>query len=93
MIVCFEVVDGAEDAPFQALAGELGEEAFHGVEPGAGGRREVERPSRMVGEPGQHLGVLVGGARQRLRERSSMEWQGGGGVVVEDGVDHLAGRH
>ncbi len=34
-----------------------------------------KRPSRMVGEPGQDVGVLVGG------------------VVVEDGVDHLAGRH
>ena len=57
----FEVIDGAEDAPFQALAGELGEKAFDGVEPRARGRREVERPSRMCREPGQHLGVLVGG--------------------------------
>ena len=42
----FEVVDRAKDAPFEALPSELGEEAFHGIEPGAGGRREVERPSR-----------------------------------------------
>ncbi len=36
----FEVVHGAEDTPFEALPGELGEEALHGIEPGAGGRRE-----------------------------------------------------
>ena len=35
----------------------------------------MERPSRMLGEPGQHLGMFVGG------------------IVVEDGVDYLAGRH
>src|ERR1700677_4208467 len=45
-----EVVDRSKDAPFEALPSELGEEAFDGVEPGAGGRREVERPSRMLGE-------------------------------------------
>src|ERR1700685_3385129 len=71
----FEVVDRAKDAPFEALPSELGEKAFHGIEPGAGGRREVERPSRMLGEPGQHLRMFVGG------------------IVVEDGVDHLAGWH
>jgi hypothetical protein len=38
-----EVVDRSKDAPFEALPSELGEEAFDGVEPGAGGRREVER--------------------------------------------------
>ena len=51
----FEVIDRSKDAPFEALASELGEEAFHGIEPGAGGRREMERPSRMLGEPGEHL--------------------------------------
>src|SRR5580692_7680121 len=70
----FEVVDRAKDAPFEALPSELGEEAFHGIEPGAGGRREVERPSRMLGEPGQHLRMFMGG------------------IVIEDGVDHLADR-
>src|ERR1700690_2963339 len=47
----FEVMDRAKDASLETLASELGEEAFHGIEPGAGGRREVERPSRMFGEP------------------------------------------
>src|ERR1700677_3713101 len=55
----FEVVDRAQDAPFEALPSELGEEAFHGIEPGAGGRCEVERPSRMLGEPGQHLRMFT----------------------------------
>ena len=59
----------------QAAAGERGEEGLDRVEPGARGRREVEGPARMAGEPGADLGVLVGG------------------VVVEDHVDHLAGRH
>ena len=34
----------------------------------------MERPSRMLGESGQHLRMFMGG------------------IVVEDGVDHLAGR-
>ncbi len=53
--------DRAEDAPFEAFLGELGEEAFDSVEPGAGGRREVEDEARMTPEPGHHLGVLVSG--------------------------------
>ena len=47
----------------------------HRVEPGARGRREVEGPARMPGQPGADLGLLVGA------------------IVVEDHVDHLAGRH
>src|SRR5829696_6108380 len=47
----------------------------HGVEPGAGGRGEVEGEARIAAEPGDHLRVLVGG------------------VVVEDDVDELTGRH
>ena len=46
----------------------LSQEQEVGVESGA-------RPSRMLGEPGQHLRMFVGG------------------IVVEDGVDHLAGWH
>ena len=37
-----EVGDADEDAALQALAGQLGEEALDGVEPGRGGAREVE---------------------------------------------------
>ena len=37
-----EVDDRSEDAALQSPLGELGEEAFDGVEPRARGRREVE---------------------------------------------------
>lgn len=57
----FRVHRRTEDAPLQALPGEPGDQAFDGVEPQAQGRREVERLPRMRREPGQHLGVLVGG--------------------------------
>ena len=70
-----EVDQGVEGAALQAAAGQRGEEGLDGVEPGAGGRREVEGPARVPSEPGADLGMLVGG------------------VVVEDGVDQLAGRH
>ena len=70
-----EVDQRVEGAAVQAAAGERGEEGLDGVDPGAGGRREVEGPARVTGEPGADLGVLVGG------------------VVVEDRVDQLAGRH
>ena len=33
-----EVCDGLDDAVLEAAPGELGEEAFDGVQPGAGGR-------------------------------------------------------
>jgi len=52
---------GSEDAAPDALAGHLGEEAFHGIEPGPGGRGEVEDSARVAGEPGFDLGMLVGG--------------------------------
>ena len=52
---------GAEHAAFQPALGELGEEALDGIEPGAGGRGEVEGEARVPGEPGLDLGVLVGG--------------------------------
>jgi hypothetical protein len=68
-----KVDDGAEDAAPQAPSGQGREEIFDGVEPGAGGRGEVEDPARMADEPGLDLGVLMGR------------------VIVEDGVDQLAG--
>ena len=42
-----EIDEGAEDAALEAAPCELGEEAFHGVEPGRRGRGEVERPAGM----------------------------------------------
>ncbi len=56
-----QIDDRAEDAAFQPPLGELGEEALDGVEPRTRGRREVERPARMAGEPCTHLEVLMGG--------------------------------
>ena len=53
--------EGSEDAPLEAPSSELGEEAFHSVEPGGARRREVERPAGMPGQPLAHLGMLVGG--------------------------------
>ena len=70
-----EVDDGSEDAAFQATPGQLGAEAFDGIEPGGQGRREVEDEARMPVEPSADLGMLAGG------------------VIVEDDVDHLAGRY
>ena len=70
-----EIDDGAEDAALEAALGELGEEAFDGIEPGARGRGEVEDEALVPVEPSTDLRVLVSG------------------VVVEDDVDDLAGRH
>ena len=70
-----EVGDRTEDAAADALAGHLGEEALDRIEPGPRGWGEVKDPTRVAGEPGFDLGMLVGG------------------VIVEDGVDHFAGRH
>ena len=56
-----KVDDRAKDATADAPAGESREEGFHRVEPGRRGRREVEDPSRMAGQPSAHLGVFVGG--------------------------------
>jgi len=63
-----------EDAAFQSAFGELGEEAFDGIQPGAGRRDKMERPAGMARQPCPNLVMLVGG------------------IVVEDDVDHLAGR-
>src|SRR5829696_5636888 len=56
-----EVDDRSEDAALQAALGQRREEGLDRVEPGAGGRGEVEGEARMAGEPGDHLRVLVGG--------------------------------
>ena len=55
-----QVDDRAEHTALQAPPGELGEEARHRVQPGGRGRREVERPAWMPGEPGAHFRMLVG---------------------------------
>src|SRR5690242_10046487 len=56
-----QVGDRVEDAAADALPGHLGKEALDGVEPGGRGRREMEGPTRMTPQPGQHFGMFVGG--------------------------------
>src|SRR4028118_1803005 len=46
-----QLVDGAEDAALQSSFGEFGEEALDGVQPGAGGRHEVEGEALVPVEP------------------------------------------
>ena len=54
-----ELDDRSEHAAFEAALAELGEEALHGIEPGARGRGEVEDEAGMTIEPGPRLGVLM----------------------------------
>jgi hypothetical protein len=54
-----QVDDRAEHPAPESPPGEIGEEGLDGVEPRARGRREVELETRMAGEPGADLGVLV----------------------------------
>jgi len=56
-----QVGNGFEDATPDAPAGDDGEEVLDGVEPRGRDRGEMENPARMVGQPFQDLGVLVGG--------------------------------
>jgi len=57
----FEVGDGFEDAASDLPAGDGREEAFDGIEPGCGGRSEMEDPARVIGKPLPDLGMLMGG--------------------------------
>src|SRR5262249_52595834 len=56
-----ELDEGAEDTALEAAPRELGEEAFDGVEPGAGSWGEVEDEAGMAAEPGLDLRMVVGG--------------------------------
>ena len=57
-----QVSDRAEHAAVDALPGHFGEEILDGIEPGGPGRREVECPTRVARQPGQHFRMLVRGA-------------------------------
>jgi len=68
VVLLDEVVDGGlqgdhgmEGAALELSAAQLGEEAFDGVEPGGGGRREMEGPTRVAREPSPNLRMLVHG--------------------------------
>ena len=56
-----KVDDGVEDATLQSSLCQLGKEAFDGIEPGTGRRREVEGKAGMAIEPLADLGMFVGG--------------------------------
>src|ERR1700747_1208116 len=60
MAACRSMIERSTPRP-DALAGHLGEEGFHGVQPRPGGRGEVEDPARVADKPGFHFGMLVGG--------------------------------
>jgi hypothetical protein len=57
---CLQVDDREEDAAFQTVLCELGEEALDGVKPRCRCGREVEGPAGMPGQPLAHLRVSVG---------------------------------
>lgn len=53
--------EGVEHPAFQLSLCQLGEEAIDRIEPGGGGRGEMEGLARMPGQPLHDLGMLVGG--------------------------------
>ena len=56
-----EIDDAFEDATFEPLPGQLGEETFNGIEPGGRGRSEVEVEPLVPFEPSADFGMLVRG--------------------------------
>ena len=56
-----EVLDRGEAAAADRLPGDDAEEDLHHVQPRPGCRREVQRDSRVLLQPGRHVRVLVGG--------------------------------
>ena len=56
-----EIGDAVEHAAFEPTPGQLGEEALDRVEPGGGGRGEVEMKARVPPEPGADLVMFVRG--------------------------------
>ena len=53
-----EVGDAPEDAASDGVLGDQAEEALDQVEPGGGGRGEMEVEARMAFQPGFDLGML-----------------------------------
>ena len=50
-----------EHTALKPRLGEFGEEVLRGIHPRRRGRREVERETRVAGEPFDDFGVFVGG--------------------------------
>src|SRR6516165_9177022 len=57
----FQFFGGAVNAAADLLFGDVGEEALDQIDPGVGGRSEVNLPSRPRAEPFSDRGRLVGG--------------------------------
>jgi hypothetical protein len=74
-----QIGDRAEPAAAGALARHFGEKALDGIEPGGGGRGEVEGPARMARQPRQHPAFARAGFGMFMSS-----------VVVEHDVDRLA---
>ena len=56
-----QIDDADKGAAFEASFGQRGEEALDGVKPGCRCGREVDGEARVASEPGDHLGMFVGG--------------------------------
>ena len=56
-----EISHAFEDAAANGILGDEAEEALDLIEPGGGGGREVNVPTRPAGEPSSDLGMLVAG--------------------------------
>jgi len=56
-----QLFDTAKDSATQAIFGQVAEESFHHVQPGAACGREVHVEAGMASEPALDLGMLVGG--------------------------------
>ena len=52
-----ELVERSEGSPFEAAIGDLAEPQLDQVEPGAGGRGEVQVDAAVAGQPGADVGV------------------------------------
>jgi hypothetical protein len=59
--LALQIVDGMEGSASNLAACDGGKEALHGVEPQGRGRREMEHPARMIGQPFEDVGLFVGG--------------------------------
>src|SRR5215469_12318812 len=58
---CDQLLDTAKDPATQAIFGQVAEESFHHVQPGAACGREVHAEAGIASEPALDLGMLVGG--------------------------------
>jgi hypothetical protein len=56
-----EVCDGVEHVASDAPSGDDGQEIFDGVDPRGRGWPEMEDPARMIGQPLEDFGALMGG--------------------------------